>query len=277
MFALIAASLLGACAHEPSSASAGARSSASERVPAVNTSEPRPADPAAETPTELPHEQPPSAPQVIPKDPNKFADLDPDNDTVVAPPTPLPDCESRLSEAGIEFSPTEFPLKQQRGGIFTCGAEQAVVFKKGPEGFLYNARPRVTCAMALALGRFETIAQQMAHEHLGTSIKRVTHVGTYSCRTMTRFTGMVSEHSYANAIDFSTFWLADGRKLTVLNHFGKTDEPPPDARARFLRELARRLYDEDVFSVVLTPYFDALHRDHFHLDLARYRMDGTRP
>jgi hypothetical protein len=31
-----------------------------------------------------------------------------------------------------------------------------------------------------------------------------------------------------------------------------------------------------VFSVVLTPYWDALHRDHFHLDLARYRVDGTR-
>jgi hypothetical protein len=44
----------------------------------------------------------------------------------------------------------------------------------------------------------------------------------------------------------------------------------------FLRSLARRLYDEDVFSVVLTPFFDALHRDHFHLDLARYRLDGTR-
>jgi hypothetical protein len=28
---------------------------------------------------------------------------------------------------------------------------------------------------------------------------------------------------------------------------------------------------------VLTPFFDDLHRNHFHLDLARYRNDGTRP
>jgi len=28
--------------------------------------------------------------------------------------------------------------------------------------------------------------------------------------------------------------------------------------------------------VVLTPFFDRLHRDHLHLDLARYRVDGTR-
>jgi hypothetical protein len=28
---------------------------------------------------------------------------------------------------------------------------------------------------------------------------------------------------------------------------------------------------------VITPFFDALHRDHFHLDQARYRIDGSRP
>jgi hypothetical protein len=45
---------------------------------------------------------------------------------------------------------------------------------------------------------------------------------------------------------------------------------------RFLRSVATRLYDEGVFSVVITPFFDALHRDHFHLDQARYRNDGSR-
>ena len=47
------------------------------------------------------------------------------------------------------------------------------------------------------------------------------------------------------------------------------------AETRFLREAARALYDEGVFSVVLTPAYDRLHHDHFHLDLARYRVDGT--
>ena len=45
----------------------------------------------------------------------------------------------------------------------------------------------------------------------------------------------------------------------------------------FLRGLANRLYDEGVFSVVVTPYFDNLHRNHIHVDLARYRVDGSRP
>ena len=70
--------------------------------------------------------------------------------------------------------------------------------------------------------------------------------------------------------------LSDGRRISVLRHFGALDREPATANARFLRELARRLYDEAVFSVVLTPYWDALHRDHFHFDMARYRVDGTR-
>ena len=41
--------------------------------------------------------------------------------------------------------------------------------------------------------------------------------------------------------------------------------------------MANRLYDEGAFSVVITPFFDSLHRDHFHLDQARYRVDGSRP
>jgi hypothetical protein len=31
-----------------------------------------------------------------------------------------------------------------------------------------------------------------------------------------------------------------------------------------------------VFSVVHTEYFDRLHRDQFHFDLPRYRIDRTR-
>ncbi len=31
------------------------------------------------------------------------------------------------------------------------------------------------------------------------------------------------------------------------------------------------------FSHVLTPFFDAHHENHFHLDLSRFRADGTRP
>lgn len=55
------------------------------------------------------------------------------------------------------------------------------------------------------------------------------------------------------------------------------DAPPVKLAGSFLRAVSRRANDEDVFSHVLTPFFDAHHKNHFHLDLARFRADGTRP
>jgi len=50
---------------------------------------------------------------------------------------------------------------------------------------------------------------------------------------------------------------------------------PFSAAAQFLRRLTRRLYDEQVFTVVLTPSYDKHHKNHLHLDGAAYTVDGT--
>jgi len=92
---------------------------------------------------------------------------------------------------------------------------------------------------------------------------------------MARF-DLVSEHSYANAIDIRSITVKNGRQLSVLKTFGKTDTEPQRPEARFWRSVANRLYDEGTFSVVITPFFDGLHKDHIHLDQARYRLDGSR-
>jgi hypothetical protein len=204
-----------------------------------------------------------------------LADLDPDNDGEVAPPAIIPDCEARLGEAGVDFAPASLPVKTTRAG-FQCGSEQVVRYKRGPGGIRYNSSPVLTCGMALALARFELLLQEEALSHFGRRVARVEHRGTYSCRTMARYRDFVSEHSYANAIDLFSFTLENGKKISVLSHFGKLDTAPERVEARFLRAVARRAYGEDVFSVVLTPFFDSLHKNHFHLDLARYRVDGTR-
>jgi hypothetical protein len=211
----------------------------------------------------------------VPRPDYEQADLNPENDEFVAPPDPLAGCEDKLRAAGTEFRTESIPLTQKRGQVFTCGADQVVAYLRGPERLQFNARPIFTCRMALAMGRFEQLAQEEAERWLGTRIIKLTQVGTYSCRKMVRF-NLVSEHSYANAIDIKTFSLANGKSVSVERHFGSVDTEPQTPEGRFLRTLARRLYDENVFSVVLTPFWDRLHRDHFHLDLARYRVDGTR-
>jgi hypothetical protein len=198
-----------------------------------------------------------------------LADLDPDNDAEVAPPEPIPDCEGRLTAAGIRFRRAELPIRG-RPPAPLCGAEQVVIYQGGPRKIRYNGAPLVTCGMALALAGFEEILSEEAEQRFGKRVVSLMHGGTYSCRRMARFR-LVSEHSYANAIDIRSLRLENGREISVLRHFGK--QKP---EGEFLRAVAQRLYDEGVFSVVLTERFDALHRDHFHLDLARYRVDGTR-
>jgi hypothetical protein len=175
--------------------------------------------------------------------------------------------------AGVTFKPAKLPIRTQTSGA-QCGAEQVVVYEKGPTGIAWNARPTVTCQMALGLARFEKILQEEAKALLGTEVKSIQQGGTYSCRKMARF-AMRSEHSYANAMDVYGFGFADGKRINVKLHFGKLSEEPEVSTSKFLRRVAQRAFAEDVFSVVLTPFWDKLHADHLHLDQARYRVNAT--
>jgi hypothetical protein len=80
----------------------------------------------------------------------------------------------------------------------------------------------------------------------------------------------------ANAIDLARFTLKNGTVVEVVRDFDTGPSEPKRAQGRFLRKISRRGNDEDVFSHVLTSFFNPAHKDHFHLDLARYRQDGTR-
>lgn len=233
-----------------------------------------PSSPEAIAPSEPAAPEPP-APEPAPKSPS-HADLDPANDTEPGPPAPLPDCEDRLRAAGVTFKPARIGTSQKIDGIPRCGAEQVVRYQRGPGNIKYSSSPLLTCTMALALADFERVVQEEAEAKLGSRVARINHLGTYNCRKMALY-DLVSEHSYANAIDVRSMKLVNGREVDVLAHFQPTKADPPDARAAFWRTIANRAYDEELFSVVVTPYFDRAHRNHLHLDLARYRVDGSRP
>ena len=213
-----------------------------------------------------------SAPDAEPLTP--MANADPDDDFVVAPPEPIEGCEERLEAAGVEFSRSRIGVHENKSGDFLCGAEQVVRYERGPGKIRWRGSPKVTCGMALALARFETAIQAEAEAHLGARVAKVIHMGTYNCREMAAYPGWVSEHSYANALDVRAFVLTNGREISVLDGWKGKGKRGQAAKA-FLEALGHRAYDEDHFSVVLTPAFDRLHRNHFHLDLARYRVDGN--
>jgi hypothetical protein len=217
----------------------------------------------------------PAARTESPVAPPPLADLDPENDFVVAPPRWIPDCEEQLRRAGVKFTPASMPVRPATSNAPLCGAPQAVLYRSGPEKISYGSSLFLTCGMALAMARFETVLNAEAEREFGQAVVRISHLGTYNCRRMARYPDWVSEHSYANAIDIASFTLKNGRKISVLKSFGRGSPEPRRAEAEFLDRLSHRLFDEDVFSGVITPAFDALHRNHFHLDLARYRVNGT--
>ena len=186
------------------------------------------------------------------------------------PPEAVEGCHESLEQAGVKFEASRISLHPSKSGEFMCGAPQVVRYKRGPGKIRWSSSPKVSCGVALALVRFETIVQEEAMAHFGKRVYRIKHLGTYNCREMSAYDGWVSEHSYANAIDIASFELTNSKQVSVLDDW---DDPGP--KGKFLKRLTRRLYDEDVFSVVLSPDFDSLHRNHLHLDMAHYRSDGA--
>lgn len=125
--------------------------------------------------------------------------------------------------------------------------------------------PALTTACPVAAGLHlwlrETV-QPAARAHLGTAVARIETFGSYSCRRRySRPDAPWSEHATGDAVDIAAFVLTDGRRLSVLDEW-----PDHGPAARFLH--ASRDGACDLFTTVLSPDYNAAHRDHLHLDMA---------
>lgn len=206
----------------------------------------------------------PDAPAASPTTTTSWIVLD--DAALMAPPAPVEGCQEALREAGVRAEPVRMTPHPNPSNTIMCGTAQAVRFKRGPGKIRWSRAPKVSCRLGLALAQFEVLVQEEAARLFGDRVYAARHVGTYNCREMAAYDGWISEHSYANAIDVVSFTLAKGTEISVRRHYFE-DSP----RGAFLRAVARRAYEEDVFSVVLTPAFDAHHRGHLHFDMAHYR------
>jgi hypothetical protein len=119
----------------------------------------------------------------------------------------------------------------------------------------------MTCPLAYAFTLWvQSDLTVPAMAEFGSPVARIETMGTYSCRTIAGSTRL-SEHASANAVDVSAFVLADGRRITVLN--GWNDGP----EGRFLRTVRNSACRR--FNIVLSPDYNAAHRDHLHFDMGR--------
>jgi len=133
--------------------------------------------------------------------------------------------------------------------------------------FTAAARPLfMDCRLAVALWHFTNALRTRWN------VTDVAHLGIYNYRVIAGTTTL-SQHSYATAIDLANFRTADGTTHSVNNDFTMNGQPtcPPratSARDRLLKEVACWMYDSRVFHIILTPNYNAAHRDHFHCDLS---------
>ncbi len=171
-------------------------------------------------------------------------------------------CYARLAKRQVLYD--RLAEMKGEGG---CAVEAAVRMSQG--GVTWARPGVVSCPFAETLTDFETaVMQPLAMEIFGQPIRRLHHMGTYSCRKRNGgLTGRTSEHGFGRAIDIRGFELADGTVVDVSRDWSRGDR-----KAQFLHALAQRACGR--FAVVLTPNHDRLHQDHLHLDSGRYRLCG---
>lgn len=110
-------------------------------------------------------------------------------------------------------------------------------------------------------------------------VVEVTDLGVYNYRcigntgTPPNCPNGISEHAYGNAIDLAAWKDSAGTTYTVKTDFvidpapGKTCTAPTEpGKDTWLHQVACELKQTGLFNIVLTPNYNADHRDHFHVD-----------
>ena len=143
-----------------------------------------------------------------------------------------------------------------------CGWNVARVVYGSEAGTFHPGEANMQCPLAVGTYMWLREINTAAQNHLGSDLKKVHHVGTYSCRRQNgNNSGQWSEHAYANAWDITGFELADGRVISVLKDWNSKDKK----RRKFLRETRNKACK--IFRVTLSPDYNKAHRDHLHVDM----------
>ncbi|MDB4112013.1 extensin family protein [Yoonia sp.] len=141
-----------------------------------------------------------------------------------------------------------------------CFVSDRVTLRKIGEARVQPLETR--CAIALCMAMWERHSlQPAAMALLGSRVADITQIGSYNCRTLRTTNGpstRMSTHATADAIDISGFRMADGTAIRLIADW-ETSGP----KAAFLR--AVRDGACDWFSLTLSPDYNSLHADHFHL------------
>ena len=167
-------------------------------------------------------------------------------------------CLAVLATARIEHE----PIPDEQTGE-ACGYSNAV--KVARTSAAVDEPFALTCRAAVSLALWEHhVLQPTAVEHFGAPVAKLEHFGSYACRNVYgRPNATRSRHATAEALDVAGFVLANGERIRIVNDWD-------GAHGAFLRKVRDGACG--FFDGVLSPDYNAAHRDHFHFDRGSYRV-----
>jgi hypothetical protein len=143
-----------------------------------------------------------------------------------------------------------------------CGVEDAVRVQS-VAGVRLSRAAVMDCVTAKSLKMWVEGTAKPAFAKKG-GLRGLRVAAHYACRTRNNKPGgKISEHGRGRAIDISAFQLSDGAEVSVLKGWTAASN----------KKALRRAHKGACgpFGTVLGPNADRFHKDHFHLDTARYR------
>lgn len=172
-------------------------------------------------------------------------------------------CLNDLQAAGAKFE----LIAQAEAGKDGCTLQNGVRLISTSVELV---RPvELTCPMALRLMQFEKeILIPDAQRIFGQPLGQINHAGGFTCKRMTGNSSRISEHGHGRAIDIWGFFLRDGTRISVDQHFRSRGK-----EGQYLREVNRAACR--YFSVVLGPNADAAHAKSFHWDIGQWNRCGA--
>ncbi len=165
-------------------------------------------------------------------------------------------CLADLSREGVSFR--RLPDKTTGPGCGLYGTVQLLDI-----GVPVNNLTAMRCGNARAFSAWvRNAVVPAAYQIMGSELARVDTYGTYACRNVvgTANGNRRSGHAIANAVDIAGFVLKDGRRITILNDWTRADPATHDFLQAIRRSACKR------YGTVLSPDYNAAHRNHLHLE-----------
>lgn len=199
-------------------------------------------------------------------------------------PPPGSTCYQQAAALGLKFTvrnnPKEHPAEDPS---LTCEVTDALSLDPNIHGVTWvNGNDTAStmfmrCELALVMSK---LSKYLAAR----GIKKVMHYGTYNCRgirTDSGSTATLSQHGLGRAIDLAAFWDGAGIEYNLYKHWdhsttwknasgqmGCWSTMFNSPQAKVLYEIGCDMWKQKIFSLVLTPNYNNVHDNHFHVDLS---------